>query len=1640
MESGNSELEISGTHYYVILPVSENLIKRNPNRISTYQTKSHINLFKEWIHDNQTPKIQNITELPEYNIKETHIGGSIELREKYITKIANNIYENSIGFEILSLDFQLHLHYIKSMGLLLKILAKIQLLSEVKKKWIILYNVPSSEMILFLKRLQVLKDRKVIWSNQAGLLLIDNEHIYPLYVIGKKPQTFYKRNLEVSNYYFGKPKYEEILNFKNESDVNIGDNSISTNNLIPFETIIKCDFKNSESMITSLKNESIKEIDSPTIFEQFVDTITENEIGIGHGGFKLSSANMKIGEKVIVKNFYEADILFQNSFYFDRFSFLLAQKIIAASNNRNRILLIGYENYSELLLNRTKEILNSYLKDFCKGYIISKDCDVSNWQNIDIIKHSKTKDIHIAIIVPIGSTLSTNYKIFIRLKRFFESNGSTDNLSEENIIFNSVILLVRDENSPQITDIERINYWDSIIPEKRLIKYKYFSKPIFYFLSKEGCWSSILNDKTSFPKDHMKEELILTTNKKAINIINYLGHPIVPVPGRYSDSKYLRKFRVFLKYGHILLNQNHHLYYLDTNRFLETVYTETRNWLQDQVKPHFVQTVSEKGSVLDVLVANENRFHYNFVLLVNEILFNNLANIVVINVDSEYKINTINKYSYFRDLEGNIRFHYVDHALFTGDTLSRTQDYLTSIFSDFRKDKNEHAIRNIKFYSIICIVNRLSYYKKKSIEQNLKNTNSEIYSMIDLFVPPIKEPESECYICNKIILYRNVIKESVLDVVQSQYYSKIKDYEIKNLDQIKEYSDERFFDRLLLTHNIHEAFHSETSSRFKNNTDNSPSNITANILAKFFKEARSIYDKINLVKVLTSPDLNYYIHLRKYAFSIMLNEIKNLLDNPEYSLIEFNYLIVLMRQLAELKSNFIIRKTNIKNIWLYYHYFRKRLDIDFEEINEILTYIIGLSDRKSINLFIELYFIDQQNTDNTGDMFTRNIIERKDCIKEILLNKFPTDFNKCYSILHHLITNLSDISPANSLSRLYFFSDNRISNISRINKLLHNLLYFRFIYASLIKIILYKEESKSLWFELILADKNKNEQNVKSFNEIFLPKEASKSEIYENIFNSDIESKSTILKEYRSFLVICYFENINIYKKALSNIDKEIQFHQAMKNDNNYVDYNTFINDKDIKEILITKIASQYYFEHLNNYFGSNLLKFNLNERQQKILNSNRFLKLLSVYWIRKYLVFSNEPIEIKINQILKVFCKIMECDKAFFTIVKTLNSKRDENIYKIGQYEIAENEIPFELNNKYYTYRSLVDNYNYWVTYDAPPKESWKDSYEHMNIKNSNELIVFRLFESGTIETINSAITFIFINSYDKIVRKSRTLMHKENFRFLLLVKDVLQQFIKRNFDNDSFIELVNRRKKEILLEEHNELLGHAYRNFNHQKTSQVFSLWEEIEKWDNSIKYKDILSKVYYIGSNIIISDLYGQIAKDQNNISIGFSHSDIQTNYKISLIPKWFEKVLNSLCPFPSNNSLVIDNTEMYFYKKIDLFTFRCFLVTIIQNIKKHLTDNKFEWGDAITGFKPDVKILLDKNKIFIGNSIPNVQNNVQEELQNKLDLLRESILNFDLKNIQSTTLISIDRYLKSRYNSTLKFDFDFRSNLFYIILNF
>lgn len=692
---------------------------------------------------------------------------------------------------------------------------------------------------------------------------------------------------------------------------NMGKNSNETVSIVPFD-MIKYDE------------------DKPTLFERDLKNVLNTEVQSEKFGCKLENLHVRIGSKIHIRTFFEAELLFHNNYYTSRFAYWMRGEIIKNPklNHEHKITLVGYENYSEMLLNELQEMLRFYGMEV--EYIIYEQKSMEKFRTgRPLVEYMESQFV---IVVPINSTVTTHIKVAgflqktIREELKKKQDSRCENYRLPQTAYYGIVLIASTKEN---------DYWWRT-EKKNVVVSKIDKEELIYYVEVYAEWSHPLKCKDCFPdKDYTKELPLVETNKESIIPMQAIGIKKRSSCGEPKpDGTQIEELAKLLIFDHVERNGNHFNYYFCTERLwdISSIANNVKEWLGQ--KRYLFST--KECKVYDIIVAPLHFSNTVFVEAVNRILFGNAALVLHFDVDKEFRMNVKTKYSSLQQLYDNlcqddektiINFHYVDDTIVSGRTYHRTKSLINSLIT--RREESKTVINVFK--SVVLLLNRLS---KASIKEYLDDSKYFL-TYFDLNISSMRVNADACILCKKHNEWNMLAEQSSLNDVYLYWKRKSINVECKSIEKLRK---EKY---VVDPEKQHRAELSMIASHRANNLLDEICNwcnseqIENEIVDELFPkpEQESIDELIAVLKVLGRPFLTFRREIRETSFKLMLTMLDGLLQEKQLNgttKLERTLAILrnrpddrqlmielLINRLAELESNYIIRKTSIENILQY---------------------------------------------------------------------------------------------------------------------------------------------------------------------------------------------------------------------------------------------------------------------------------------------------------------------------------------------------------------------------------------------------------------------------------------------------------------------------------------------------------------------------------------------------------------------------------------------------------------------------------------------------------------------------------------------------------------------------------------------------
>lgn len=553
------------------------------------------------------------------------------------------------------------------------------------------------------------------------------------------------------------------------------------------------------------------------VFNEKVKNDLEKDIQNDEFGCCLKDVHMRVGSKIhIYGNYYEASLLFSNNNYVSRFAYLIYDSLsttlskAAKYKNALKIVLIGYESYSESLIINLKKFIKLYYTDkpvYFIDYMIyyenTRKHPFSRWE--EVCPDANTQFV---VVVPIGSTLTTHEKITADLIRKLNIKNNDIN---EYIIAHYSVILIRNSDKKIISNNCRSiesNFWEDIIIDSNhghnYVLYRNMNiganNRIDFFTSVENKWRLPNECEFCFPKEKINEEKpLIHVNRSSVVPMTMYGPSKSmtqesSVPTYEEDEKKLNPLRDSLCYGHFLRGKdNHYQYYFKTDKAMDSVLQTQKNefntWLNE------IANLAEKSSsqriVFNFIVAPLHKTNAQFVHHVNNAI--NAKQILWLDTKREFRDNVKAKYSNLTTLiknmknnideEVHIHFHFVDDSITSGFTINRSKSLLKSLFYDI--DGLGDRIHIHLFSSVILLLNRCS---KSSMENYVAKDRFKSYFRLNISV--MRSHNDACVPCKKYKNYASdICKGSSTNKISNLSKDYSSQYELKDEAKIDKWDN-----------------------------------------------------------------------------------------------------------------------------------------------------------------------------------------------------------------------------------------------------------------------------------------------------------------------------------------------------------------------------------------------------------------------------------------------------------------------------------------------------------------------------------------------------------------------------------------------------------------------------------------------------------------------------------------------------------------------------------------------------------------------------------------------------------------------------------------------------------------------------------
>lgn len=499
-------------------------------------------------------------------------------------------------------------------------------------------------------------------------------------------------------------------------------------------------------------------------------------------GCMIDDIHIRLGSKIHLNRFFEAELLFHNMGNVVRFAYMVAHELLYGEKQLIKdqpVLLLGYEKYSSMLILQVEYwIKQSGLFHKVSTAIVYDDEDerdvrVHPYFNVKGVASGEYGSVQIVTVLPVGTTLSTVYKMQNVSKKYLgEYFGKQWNDKTKNTNFCLILVnKIPDKNNALSTISNR--YWLKAERSTQLITVNRENTngqdiQVKYFLDVDAEWMDpqdcsvckkigenirpIIDGKHS---DTMPGAIFSLWGPHAGTFIKLVGN-------KTENMERISALFGNVLYSHIYDGNNHFQFYIDFKK----LYEENKTAIDNDLRKRHVE---QDG--FHVVVSPLQLTNSTFIKAVIDNVFDGNVRFLHINLTDAYREEVRAKFSHlteeFRRMriinpKAKFAFHFVDTSVVTGNQLNRARLLIKMLLNQSYVDYNDVQL----FDRVFLLVNRCSY---DTTNYFVREPEHHLYAYIHLAIPSYNTENDFCPACKLMTKYQLLGKRSSTERLSREF-------------------------------------------------------------------------------------------------------------------------------------------------------------------------------------------------------------------------------------------------------------------------------------------------------------------------------------------------------------------------------------------------------------------------------------------------------------------------------------------------------------------------------------------------------------------------------------------------------------------------------------------------------------------------------------------------------------------------------------------------------------------------------------------------------------------------------------------------------------------------------------------------------
>ena len=623
------------------------------------------------------------------------------------------------------------------------------------------------------------------WNNDG-----DNNSIEPLHIScvlhGKKLSTTHDI-ARIFSYHYPEHTFNQlpILRYlipKSEQAEKLPDDELEA--LYPFDLYL--------SKNISARNEEgrMVPIYESNLFLDRMQKLLMTDIQKSSYSCRIRDVHVRLGSKLHLDRFYEAELLFHDTGNIMRFAYMIVHDLLygnAPLAKNQPVLLLGYEKYSSpLMLQIERWLKNAYRFSDVSTAIIYDDQEqqgnVLMQAYFDTESNQMKNSTQVVSVLPVGTTLSTVYKLHNTALREFLALDKHTAFSHNYCL----VLIGNQTDTGTSTNAGATNhYWKSVEEANHLVHvmpecYDGNEAQVRYMIRVNASWHNpetcplCKNDVNLLPILDVKHSETIPTAIFPLEEPHYGCFERLVHPNLAENTKRLSALLNHVRYSHIRHENDHYQFSIDFQR----LYIDHQDDIQ-----HSLSGVKVDANAFHILISPLQIANSSFVNAVITHVFNGCSRFLYFNIADAYREEVRTKFSHITQDYHNLKrynpdvklhIHFLDNSIISGTLINRARVLIHMLLAQSGSDIGDAK----PFHSIFLLVNRSSY---DTLNAYVSQPEDNVHAYIHLAVPSYNTENNMCPACRLVTKYELLQKRSSSEMLSLEFARLVKKHAKKPL-------------------------------------------------------------------------------------------------------------------------------------------------------------------------------------------------------------------------------------------------------------------------------------------------------------------------------------------------------------------------------------------------------------------------------------------------------------------------------------------------------------------------------------------------------------------------------------------------------------------------------------------------------------------------------------------------------------------------------------------------------------------------------------------------------------------------------------------------------------------------------------------